>query len=648
MDDTFSWDVATPPIFFTYNGQPSTAFLHTWQREEASEATDGGRVRHCSWVDPATRLRVAAHIRTFSDFPAVEWVLELANDGVGPTPIIEDIRPLDLDWQRPAGQTIMLHYANGSKCVIDDFLPHTEQLDAGQNLALDPVGGRSSDGVLPFMNLQGAAGGCIVGIGWSGQWHAEFDRGEGGLRVRAGMERTHLRLHPDEQIRTPRILLIPWHGDDAITGNNLLRRLLLAHYCPRIDGELAIPPVAHMTMSTFHRTGWTDEAAELDALERAAPLGVEAFWVDACWYGAGGKWFEEVGTWTVRADSFPRGLRPIGDAAHDAGMKFVLWVEPERVRQGTALERDHPEWLLRPHDSTADWIFNAPENSLFNLGLPEARVFLTDLLSGIIADAGVDIYRQDFNIQPLPYWRAADAPDRVGMTEIRYVEGLYALWDELRQRHPGLAIDNCASGGRRIDLETTMRAFPLWRSDFSDVGGPEHGQRLQSGDQSQTAGLSRWVPLHSAAVWTFTPYACRSAMSSGVVLYCDIRVDTFPAEAATRAIAELKRLRPYFLGDFYPLLPLSVADDDWCAYQFDRPADGDGFAVFLRRHGSTVDSVNVSLQGIDPGATYEVGMTEQFDDPPRSPMAGSELARLPITLADRPGSLLLLYRKVDA
>ncbi len=40
------------------------------------------------------------------------------------------------------------------------------------------------------------------------------------------------------------------------------------------------------------------------------------------------------------------------------------------------------------------------------------------------------------------------------MTEIRYVEGHYAMWDELRARHPGLWIDNCASGGRRIDLET--------------------------------------------------------------------------------------------------------------------------------------------------------------------------------------------------
>ncbi len=394
-----------------------------------------------------------------------------------------------------------------------------------------------------------------------------------------------------------------------------------------------------MTMSTFHATGVTSESAELSALARAAALGVEAYWVDACWFGRTGKWYEEIGDWSVRREAFPRGLRPISDAAHTAGMKFVLWVEPERVYEGTPIEREHPEFLLRSgHD---------PNNALFNLGLPEARAHMTDLLSGLIEEAGVDIYRQDFNMTPLPYWRAADAEDRVGMAETRHIEGLYAMWDELLLRHAGLAIDNCASGGRRIDLETTSRSFPLWRSDFSDAGGPSHGQALQIGDQSQTAGLSRWLPLHSASVWTFTPYAFRSAMSTGVVPYCDIRVEDFPAEDARRAIAELKRLRPLFLGDFYPLLPLTTDPRDWCAYQYDRPDLGEGFAVFLRRHESPFRTVDVSLKGIDAAALYEVGTTTTFEEPPRERKTGAELRNFAIELPDMPGSVLLRYRKVE-
>ena len=59
------------------------------------------------------------------------------------------------------------------------------------------------------------------------------------------------------------------------------------------------------------------------------------------------------------------------------------------------------------------------------------------------------------------------------MTEIRYVEGLYELWDELRARHPGLVLDDCASGGRRIDLETCRRALVQTRSDTACAPGRE-------------------------------------------------------------------------------------------------------------------------------------------------------------------------------
>jgi len=603
---------------------------------ETVERSDGGTTRHRTYRDPASGLSVAAHVRTFDAFPATEWVLEFADEAKSDSGVIEHILPLDLRLPHAKDEKLVLYHAKGSDCRMDDFLPLADGLRPGGTLSLKPVGGRSSNVVLPFMNLQWPGGGAVLAIGWSGQWKAVFERDEASIRISSGMERTCISLRPGERIRTPRILFIEWTGDDPVLGNNLLRRIILAHYTPRLDGEIAIPPVAHMTMSTYHFTGVVSEAGELDALARAKALGVEAYWVDACWFGTG-NWGRETGNWRIRRDVFPRGLKPIGDAARQAGMKFVLWFEPERVCVGTPIEREHPEFVLRSeHDAL---------NTLLNLGLPEARAHICDLLSKIISDSGVTIYRQDFNFDPLPYWQASDEPDRVGMTEIRHIEGLYWLWDELRRRHPGLTIDNCASGGRRIDLETTSRSFPLWRSDFSDVGGPAYGKGLQVGSQLQTAGLSRWVPLHTAAVWTFSPYDFRSAMSSGVVIYCDIRKAEFPAEDARRAVAELKRLRPYFLGDFYLLSPLTIAYHDWCAYQYDRPDLGEGFALFLRRHESLFATMEVALKGIDEDAEYDVGMTATFDEPPRRRMRGSELTRLAITVPERAGSVLLEYRR---
>jgi len=632
----FTWDPENLPFSFRYGGQPSHTQLPDWDREE----TDGGQTRHLSFTDPETQLCVRVHLRSFNDFDAFDWVLEFENQGTSDTPIIEDILPLDTSWPVPEGDWAILHYANGSTCQVDDFEPKTEWIRSRTSIRLAPKGGRSSSGVLPFMNLQLGDHGVVLGIGWTGQWAASFERNEQGVCATAGMERTHLRLHPGERIRTPRILTINWEGDDPVRGNTLLRRIILDHYTPRIDGDVVMPPIAHNTQATYYWTGEMDEEGQIAAARRVAELGAEAFWIDAAWFGEQREhreWASNVGNWYYRKDAFPRGLRPVGEAVHESGMEFVLWFEPERAYKGSLIHREHPEFLL--------WFDQNPGSGLVNLGMPEARVYITDILSRIISESKVDIYRQDYNVEPLPYWQAADAEDRVGITEAKYIEGLYQMWDELRQRHPGLVIDNCSGGGRRIDLETTSRSFPLWRSDFSDIGGPAYGPWLQIGDQVQTAGLSRWVPLHTGAVWSYTPYAFRSAMAAGVQIYTDVRTPEFPSEAARRAIAELKSLRPYYLGDFYPLLPAKAVSHDWCAYQYDRSELGEGFAVFLRRYDSPFPTMEVALQGIDEQAEYEVSLTKDFDEPPYARMDGTELLSMTIEIDDRPGSILLRYRR---
>ena len=86
----------------------------------------------------------------------------------------------------------------------------------------------------------------------------------------------------------------------------------------------------------------------------------------------------------------------------------------------------------------------------------------------MISEEGIDLYRLDFNIDPLAYWRGNDVEDRQGITEIRYIEGYLSYWDELRRRHPGMLIDSCASGGRRNDLETMRRAVPILPTDLEN------------------------------------------------------------------------------------------------------------------------------------------------------------------------------------
>jgi alpha-galactosidase len=225
------------------------------------------------------------------------------------------------------------------------------------------------------------------------------------------------------------------------------------------------------------------------------------------------------------------------------------------------------------------------------------------------------------------------------MAEIRYVEGLYRMWDDLRERHPGLLIDNCASGGRRIDLETISRSYPLWRSDSQCCG-----QAMPVQDQVQTAGLSLYVPLHAGGCWSIDPYCFRSIATTGTNLCPDLA--KFSVADARGAFAEMKALRPFYQGDFYPLLEITGSEHGWCAWQFDRPDLGRGFAVAFRRARSPYVTAEIALHGLDAQARYEVILAETFDPQPARTMSGSALARLRVTLDVAPSSVVIRYRKL--
>ena len=104
---------------------------------------------------------------------------------------------------------------------------------------------------------------------------------------------------------------------------------------------------------------------------------------------ATGGW-PNTGTWEVDRTASPAASAPISDHAHAKGVKIIVWFEPERVTAGTWLAENHPEWVLGGKDG-----------GLLNLGNPEARQWLTDHVDQLLTEQGIDLYRQDFNMDPL-------------------------------------------------------------------------------------------------------------------------------------------------------------------------------------------------------------------------------------------------------
>jgi hypothetical protein len=89
------WDADHVPFSFEYDGKQSAQLLTIWQTSHKVTAAPGGSIARYEYVDPASKLKVIAEVRRYTDFPdAVDWVLRLRNDGAADTPIIENLLPL--------------------------------------------------------------------------------------------------------------------------------------------------------------------------------------------------------------------------------------------------------------------------------------------------------------------------------------------------------------------------------------------------------------------------------------------------------------------------------------------------------------------------------------------------------------------------
>ena len=111
-----------------------------------------------------------------------------------------------------------------------------------------------------------------------------------------------------------------------------------------------------------------------------------------------------------------------------------------------------------------------------------------------------------------------------------------------------------------------------------------------------------WIPFHANILNGADAYNFRSTATTGVAIGLDLQSPYVPLGELRKAIAELKELRPYWLGDYYPLTPVTIRNDTWCAWQFHRADNNAGFAMFFRRPRSVQMNFEANLHAKKPEA----------------------------------------------
>lgn len=660
------------PPSLTYGGERVSA--DAWRVDVISEEeTAEGRRTVRAFAAPDGLLKVRTTVLEYRDFPAVRCTPELVGCGDRDSAVVEAFRSLDLACPMPRAEA-RLRAVTGSKCGPCDFSAREFVLAdvSGQDrleLACDE--GRSACNWMPYFGLDLAPDeGIEFAIGWSGAWRMSCaveparDGAPAAVRCSFGMRDLALRVRPGEVLRQPSVLLLRRSGVDAAAFQTVVHDFMVAHNSPRDRRGDLLRPILPVTVSGGNRSPETMRRI-IDYAVRAE-LPCDTVWVDAGWYGpkhvpqsdsnCGECWKKYVGDWRVNVGVHPTGsLKGVSDAAHAAGLRFLLWFEPERLAAGAPVLKDHPEYAHRALG--APDIFN-----LLDLGNPDAWRWIFETLCRAIEENGVDVYRQDFNMDPAPVWAALDEPERRGASEIRHVDGLYRLWDALRERFPDLLIDNCASGGRRLDFEMTARSHCNCRSDYfiarpgdpADPGAAaRHRHQIVMG-QNATLNTLAWVPFQAGeancATW-FDDGEFFGLLGTGIVFTppdwdggCLHREFTAEETAWFRKmLGAADRVRRILAGKFYPLTPpRTLSETVWAAYEGLIPETGEGFAAFFRRREAPPERT-FALQGLDDAATYEL---TDASTGAVSRSTGRELRRIAVSLETAPAGRLVFFRRL--
>ncbi|MGV9182647.1 alpha-galactosidase [Arcanobacterium canis] len=293
-------------------------------------------------------------------------------------------------------------------------------------------------------------------VGWSGNVEHFAARTPYSAGLIGGSELLHpgeITLSKGQSYTTPKV-----YGSFGEGLNELAHRFHT--YLREVHGSTLRRPV---TLNTWEAVYFNQHPHTLlDLAHTAAATGIERFVVDDGWFIGRQNDFAALGDWYVDGESWPHGLEEISQCVHDLGMEFGLWFEPEMISLNSTAAREHPEWIIRPSSDRLP--LPGRHEYVIDLANPQAYEYLFSRMSTLIEQLGIDYIKWDHN----RFITEAISPFTGRPAVHEQTLAFYQLMRDLRQTHSGLVIENCSSGGGRVDLAIMSLASSVWASDCTD------------------------------------------------------------------------------------------------------------------------------------------------------------------------------------
>ncbi|MCA0295631.1 MAG: alpha-galactosidase [Actinobacteria bacterium] len=551
----------------------------------------------------------------------------------------------------------------------DEFTPQLQP--ATEAVRLASTTGRSSNGLHPWVCLEAGSGeSVVVSPAWSGNWRIDVEpTGDGGVRVSAGIspDRFARVVRPGRPFRAPTVYV-----STASTRADATAGLAAA------VSRWVAPRTPDVPLTWNHWWPYEDQEINADTflgdVAVAKELGYDLAVLDAGWFGgadAASDWWKIRGDWddenTVR---FPDGVAGLADATRAAGVGFGIWCEIEALGFDARVAAAKPEIVARRDDPGFTGIREDDPGWLgyVCLGSPAGRAHAFDVLDRLVTRTGARWLKVDFNLDPGPGCSRTDHGHEAGDGLYEHYLGLYAILDNLRAAHPQLVVEDCSSGGLRLDLGLLAHVHCGF---LSDPDWTEFQLQLLWGISQMLPAASifhfsesQWRTTHprqhldpktiSAADYDASLRAVmlhRFALSQKLVELPDALRDRVRAHAEDYRAHVVPALRDH--GVIRPLTAQPRRDgggERWPAFQL--TADGSHVVMAVALDGAA-DECRVRPLGLSPETIYSVrllGPGADAADLGTAEGLGSELtdAGIPLRRASGASSWLLVIEEEDA
>jgi alpha-galactosidase len=554
-------------------------------------------------------------------------------------------------WYLPPGEKYRLSYLTGRWAGETQLT--REPIDTGRKV-IESRRGTTSHEANPWFAIDqnGAAdeehGRVWFGaLGWSGAWKMVVEQTpHQRVSVTGGYNDFDFAylLQPGESLDAP-----PFYAGYTDGGFGESSRILHRFLREQILPDHVHPHPRPVLYNSWEATTFNvNEAGQTALAEKAAKLGVELFVMDDGWFGQRNDDHKGLGDWYVNPQKFPNGLGGLIDAVNKLGMKFGLWVEPEMVNPDSDLYRQHPDWAMhfpgRPRTEGRNQL-------ILNMARDDVKEHIFDVLDQLLTRNRIAFLKWDMNRNfSEPGWPEAPAGTQKEIW-VKYVNNVYAIIDQLREKHPGVEIESCSGGGGRVDLGILRRVDEVWTSDNTEAFDR---LRIQDGFSAAYAPkvMMAWVTDVPNMNGRSTPLKFRFLVAMMGSLGIGANLNHW-ADAdfalASRMITQYKAIRETVQqGRLFRLA--SPREGTLTANQY---VSEDGrqavLFAFLEKQQLLRPVPPVALRGLDPDAVYRITTIDDKLTDRRDTISGAALMNRGLTfrLTGDYDSTMLILDRVD-